>query len=225
MAIYCNNCRYIYHNDTLNCPHCGARLNNDATSEQELFNQGFLIEPRNRRTSHGSNFFNRPSSFANTAFEINDKDIFDSLRTDYTKQQQQQQQQQQTNHNSSNPEMQQQDYFSQFNNVHNTHDSIPEVNPDIQYQDTFDEETEALERQRRQINRRYRHTDFLNTLIQIPWGVIFRLLLIVLIACVIIGIWQMRFIIVSSILNFLISLLPIVFLIGAIAYILRSIFR
>lgn len=219
MAIYCNNCRYIYHNDTLNCPHCGVRLNNDTTSEQDLLNRGYLlIEPRNRRASHDSNSFSRPSSFANTAFEINDKDIFDSLRTDYTKQQQ-------TNHNSFNPEMQQQDYFSQFNNIPNTHESIPEVNPDSQYQDTFDEEAEALERQRRQINRRYRHTDFLNTLIQIPWGVIFRLLLIVLIACIIIGIWQMRFIIVSSILEFLISLLPIVFLIGAIVYILRSIFR
>lgn len=76
------------------------------------------------------------------------------------------------------------------------------------------------------------HVDFLgvwygfwNFLSLIPWRAVFTLVVIGLIVGVVMTIWNMRYAIVSAVLNFVIELIPIVLILGGIVYLIRALFR
>lgn len=124
------------------------------------------------------------------------------------------------------------DYFSQFNNP-SSDDIIPTVNPQVQQtqplqtqqNDPYEQELQALERQRQRAERQYRRRAVLNSILNIRWQAVFRIIFIVILVIATISIWKMRYIIFSSIINFLISLFPVVLIIWIFWYLIRSLFR
>jgi fatty acid desaturase len=82
-----------------------------------------------------------------------------------------------------------------------------------------------LEREQARLRRQIRHQRFWDGVANLPWLVLLRVALITAVIAFLVFLWSMRYTILNAILEFFIELLPVVLVIAAIVYLIRSIFR
>lgn len=236
MAFICDDCQYIFSKKRSSCPFCGSRVYNNSSSESTLLNEGYSWAP-------GQN-----SKEANKNAEVS-HDHFEDLRQSFFEQQESDTSQNSTPEvaprvappkskpknsprelTNTNPES---DFFSQFGG-HSSHaDDIPIGVPQVQQTqtqpprqpDSYEQELQELERQRQRAERQYRRRAALNSILNIRWRAVFRIIMIILIVVAGITVWNMRYVIFNSIIDFFISLLPIILIIWIMWYLIRSFFQ
>lgn len=236
MAFICDDCLYIFSKKRSSCPFCGGRVYNNNSNESTLLDKGYSWAPGQK-----------PKDSTQNAEAPNDH--FEDLRQSFFEQQEpsvrpssiptvapQVSEPKNTPRNQPKPQTDSapgSDYFSQFGNPSSLDNNIPTVDPRIQQPqspqeqrpDPYELELQELERQRQRAERQYRRRAALNSVLNIRWRAVFRIIFIILLVIAAISIWNMRYIIFSSIVNFLISLLPIVLIIWVLWYLIRSLFR
>lgn len=235
MAFICDDCQYIFSKKRSSCPFCGGRVYNSDSPESTLLHDGYSWAPGQKpvETRHDGEATNNP-------FEDLRQEFFDQQEPDTTSTsipevspggstQKSQPQSQTTDpaHTAS-----ERDYFSQFDTSSRT-DDIPVVDPYVRrtqtpppvQPDPYEQELQELERQRQRIERQYRRRAALDSILNIRWPGIFRILLIIILITGAISIWTMRYAIFLALINLLVSLLPIVLVIWIVWYLIRSIFR
>ena len=214
MAIRCDDCRYLFSKKRVSCPFCGGQ-----TIRDDRPDAGYTMAPQGRQQT------------------IPD-DPFEAMLRAY--------QEEQTQPiptppaaEPSQPEQPQDgvDFFSHFQGgspaadiptVESTHRSQPQQEPPRRQPtqpDPYEAELREIERQQRRLERQYRRAAFWDRLSSFRWGSVFRVVVFVLVVLAAIGLWNMRYTILNSVLDLVIGILPVVLLIWGIWLLIRSIFR
>lgn len=219
MAIRCDDCRYLFSKKRVSCPFCGGQTIRDDRPDADLLAAGYTMAPQGRQQT------------------IPD-DPFEAMLRAY--------QEEQTQPiptppaaEPSQPEQPQDgvDFFSHFQGgspaadiptVESTRRSQPQPeSPRRQppQPDPYEAELREIERQQRRLERQYRRAAFWDRLSSFRWGSVFRVVVFVLVVIAAIGLWNMRYTILNSVLDLVIGILPVVLLIWGIWLLIRSIFR
>lgn len=219
MAIRCDDCRYLFSKKRVSCPFCGGQTIRDDRPDADLLAAGYTMAPQGRQQT------------------IPD-DPFEAMLRAY--------QEEQTQPiptppaaEPSQPEQPQDgvDFFAHFQGgspaadiptVESTHRSQPQPeSPRRQppQPDPYEAELREIERQQRRLERQYRRAAFWDRLSSFRWGSVFRVVVFVLVVLAAIGLWNMRYTILNSVLDLVIGILPVVLLIWGIWLLIRSIFR
>lgn len=219
MAIRCDDCRYLFSKKRVSCPFCGGQTIRDDRPDADLLAAGYTMAPQGRQQT------------------IPD-DPFEAMLRAY--------QEEQTQPiptpppaEPSQPEQPQDgvDFFSHFQGgspaadiptVESTRRSQPQPeSPRRQppQPDPYEAELREIERQQRRLERQYRRAAFWDRLSSFRWGSVFRVVVFVLVVLAAIGLWNMRYTILNSVLDLVIGILPVVLLIWGIWLLIRSIFR
>ncbi len=219
MAIRCDDCRYLFSKKRVSCPFCGGQTIRDDRPDADLLAAGYTMAPQGRQQT------------------IPD-DPFEAMLRAY--------QEEQTQPiptppaaEPSQPEQPQDgvDFFSHFQGgspaadiptVESTHRSQPQQEPPRRQPtqpDPYEAELREIERQQRRLERQYRRAAFWDRLSSFRWGSVFRVVVFVLVVLAAIGLWNMRYTILNSVLDLVIGILPVVLLIWGIWLLIRSIFR
>lgn len=219
MAIRCDDCRYLFSKKRVSCPFCGG---------QTIPGRPPRRRPAGRRLHHGSP---RPEQ------QTIPDDPFEAMLRAY-----------QRNRPSPSPrpcgravpaEQPQDgvDFFSHFQGgspaadiptVESTRRSQPQQEPPRRQPtqpDPYEAELREIERQQRRLERQYRRAAFWDRLSSFRWGSVFRVVVFVLVVLAAIGLWNMRYTILNSVIDLVIGILPVVLLIWGIWLLIRSIFR
>lgn len=219
MAIRCDDCRYLFSKKRVSCPFCGGQTIRDDRPDADLLAAGYTMAPQGQQQT------------------IPD-DPFEAMLRAY--------QEEQTQPiptppaaEPSQPEQPQDgvDFFSHFQGgspaadiptVESTRRSQPQPeSPRRQppQPDPYEAELREIERQQRRLERQYRRAAFWDRLSSFRWGSVFRVVVFVLVVLAAIGLWNMRYTILNSVLDLVIGILPVVLLIWGIWLLIRSIFR
>ena len=219
MAIRCDDCRYLFSKKRVSCPFCGGQTIRDDRPDADLLAAGYTMAPQGRQQT------------------IPD-DPFEAMLRAY--------QEEQTQPiptppaaEPSQPEQPQDgvDFFSHFQGgspaadiptVVSTRRSQPQQEPPRRQPtqpDPYEAELREIERQQRRLERQYRRAAFWDRLSSFRWGSVFRVVVFVLVVLAAIGLWNMRYTILNSVLDLVIGILPVVLLIWGIWLLIRSIFR
>lgn len=219
MAIRCDDCRYLFSKKRVSCPFCGGQTIRDDRPDADLLAAGYTMAPQGRQQT------------------IPD-DPFEAMLRAY--------QEEQTQPiptppaaEPSQPEQPQDgvDFFSHFQGgspaadiptVESTRRSQPQQEPPRRQPtqpDPYEAELREIERQQRRLERQYRRAAFWDRLSSFRWGSVFRVVVFVLVILAAIGLWNMRYTILNSVLDLVIGILPVVLLIWGIWLLIRSIFR
>ena len=219
MAIRCDDCRYLFSKKRVSCPFCGGQTIRDDRPDADLLAAGYTMAPQGRQQT------------------IPD-DPFEAMLRAY--------QEEQTQPiptppaaEPSQPEQPQDgvDFFSHFQGgspaadiptVESTRRSQPQQEPPRRQPtqpDPYEAELREIERQPRRLERQYRRAAFWDRLSSFRWGSVFRVVVFVLVVLAAIGLWNMRYTILNSVLDLVIGILPVVLLIWGIWLLIRSIFR
>ena len=219
MAIRCDDCRYLFSKKRVSCPFCGGQTIRDDRPDADLLAAGYTMAPQGRQQT------------------IPD-DPFEAMLRAY--------QEEQTQPiptppaaEPSQPEQPQDgvDFFSHFQGgspaadiptVESTRRSQPQPeSPRRQppQPDPYEAELREIERQQRRLERQYRRAAFWDRLSSFRWGSVFRVVVFVLVVLAAIGLWNMRYTILNSVLNLVIGILPVLLLVWGIWLLIRSIFR
>ncbi len=219
MAIRCDDCRYLFSKKRVSCPFCGGQTIRDDRPDADLLAAGYPMAPQGRQQT------------------IPD-DPFEAMLRAY--------QEEQTQPiptppaaEPSQPEQPQDgvDFFSHFQGgspaadiptVESTRRSQPQQEPPRRQPtqpDPYEAELREIERQQRRLERQYRRAAFWDRLSSFRWGSVFRVVVFVLVVLAAIGLWNMRYTILNSVLDLVIGILPVVLLIWGIWLLIRSIFR
>lgn len=219
MAIRCDDCRYLFSKKRVSCPFCGGQTIRDDRPDADLLAAGYTMAPQGRQQT------------------IPD-DPFEAMLRAY--------QEEQTQPiptppaaEPSQPEQPQDgvDFFSHFQGgspaadiptVESTRRSQPQQEPPRRQPtqpDPYEAELRDIERQQRRLERQYRRAAFWDRLSSFRWGSVFRVVVFVLVVLAAIGLWNMRYTILNSVLDLVIGILPVVLLIWGIWLLIRSIFR
>ena len=240
MAFRCDDCRYIYKKKRTSCPFCGGRVYNDSNSNDSLLSAGFTWAPGQSQVSTDT------IGHAQSEHSQND-DPFERLRQDFFNEQHHHTRLEAASVPTVTPvppvkataesprDCSDDDFFSGAGTSSVPINNIPTVTPRVGQSQTvstpnnnpdpYERELQELERQRQREERRYRRREVLNFFANIRWRTIFRILLISAIILVGITIWNMRYVILNSILNLIIALIPSILIIWIIWYLVRSLFR
>lgn len=218
MAIRCDDCRYLFSKKRVSCPFCGGQTIRDDRPDADLLAAGYTMAPQGRQQT------------------IPD-DPFEAMLRAY--------QEEQTQPiptppaaEPSQPEQPQDgvDFFSHFQGgspaadiptVESTRRSQPQQEPPRRQPtqpDPYEAELREIERQQRRLERQYRRAAFWDRLSSFRWGAVFRVVVFVLVVLAAIGLWNMRYTILNSVLDLVIGILPVVLLIWGIWLLIRSIF-
>lgn len=219
MAIRCDDCRYLFSKKRVSCPFCGGQTIRDDRPDADLLAAGYTMAPQGRQQT------------------IPD-DPFEAMLRAY---QEEQTQPIPTSPAAepSQPEQPQDgvDFFSHFQGgspaadiptVESTRRSQPQQEPPRRQPtqpDPYEAELREIERQQRRLERQYRRAAFWDRLSSFRWGSVFRVVVFVLVVLAAIGLWNMRYTILNSVLDLVIGILPVVLLIWGIWLLIRSIFR
>lgn len=219
MAIRCDDCRYLFSKKRVSCPFCGGQTIRDDRPDADLLAAGYTMAPQGRQQT------------------IPD-DPFEAMLRAY--------QEEQTQPiptppaaEPSQPEQPQDgvDFFSHFQGgspaadiptVESTRRSQPQQEPPRRQPtqpDPYEAELREIERQQRRLERQYRRAAFWDRLSSFRWGSVFRVVVFVLVVLAAIGLWNMRYTILNSVLNLVIGILPVLLLVWGIWLLIRSIFR
>lgn len=228
MAYFCRHCRLAVEKRYTNCPSCGGDLKQDARSCAEFANIGYRIV--GKRTSSATSEEQMNSHLGSV--HIRDNDTLDNLRRGYRESIQQDElrndsepvHRRWTESEPVGPNEPGNDFFSNYTHVAsptNEHREIPPVEP-ITYIPP-----EPLTTHPRRVRPDFSGFGYgLMALVRaIPWRLVFTLLVLAGIVGVVMTIWNMRYVIVNSILSFFIELIPIFLIIGGIVYMIKAIFR
>ena len=222
MAIRCDDCRYLFPKKRVSCPFCGGQTIRDDRPDADLLAAGYTMAPQGRQKAAPA-------------------DPFEAMLRAY------QEEKQQTQPiptpppaaEPTEPEPPQGgvNFFSQFQGGTPTAD-IPTVEstrrappqPESARRqpmqpDPYEAELREIERQQRRLERQYRRATFWDRLSSLRWGTVFRVVVFVLVVIAAIGLWNMRYTILNSILNLAIGILPVILLVWGIWMLIRSIFR
>lgn len=221
MAIRCDDCRYLFSKKRVSCPFCGGQTIRDDRPDADLLATGYTMAPQGRRDT--------PQPTA---------DPFEAMLRAY------QEEQQQTHPIPTSPAAEPSaperpqggvDFFSQFQGdstpsadiptVDSTRRSQPQPEPARRQPDPYEAELRELERQQRRLERQYRRAAFWDRLASLRWGAVFRVVVFVLVVIAAIGLWNMRYTILNSVLNLVIGFLPVILIVWGIWMLIRSIFR
>lgn len=221
MAIRCDDCRYLFSKKRVSCPFCGGQTIRDDRPDADLLAAGYTMAPQGRQKAAPA-------------------DPFEAMLRAY------QEEQQQTQPiptppaaEPSEPEQPQGgvDFFSQFQSgapaadiptVESTRRAQPQPEPARRQPtqpDPYETELREIERQQRRLERQYRRAAFWDRLSSLRWGTVFRVVVFVLVVLAAIGLWNMRYTILNSVLNLVIGILPVALLVWGIWLLIRSIFR
>lgn len=219
MSIRCDDCRYLFSKKRVSCPFCGGQTIRDDRPDADLLAAGYTMAPQGQQQT------------------IPD-DPFEAMLRAY--------QEEQTQPiptppaaEPSQPEQPQDgvDFFSHFQGgspaadiptVESTRRSQPQPeSPRRQppQPDPYEAELREIERQQRRLERQYRRAAFWDRLSSFRWGSVFRVVVFVLVVLAAIGLWNMRYTILNSVLDLVIGILPVLLLIWGIWLLIRSIFR
>lgn len=219
MAIRCDDCRYLFSKKRVSCPFCGGQTIRDDRPDADLLAAGYTMAPQGRQQT------------------IPD-DPFEAMLRAY--------QEEQTQPiptppaaEPSQPEQPQDgvDFFSHFQGgspaadiptVESTRRSQPQPESPRRQPprpDPYEAELREIERQQRRLERQYRRAAFWDRLSSFRWGSVFRVVVFVLVVLAAIGLWNMRYTILNSVLNLVIGILPVLLLVWGIWLLIRSIFR
>ena len=219
MAIRCDDCRYLFSKKRVSCPFCGGQTIRDDRPDADLLAAGYTMAPQGRQQT------------------IPD-DPFEAMLRAY--------QEEQTQPiptppaaEPSQPEQPQDgvDFFSHFQGgspaadiptVESTRRSQPQPESPRRQPprpDPYEAELREIERQQRRLERQYRRAAFWDRLSSFRWGSVFRVVVFVLVVIAAIGLWNMRYTILNSVLNLVIGILPVLLLVWGIWLLIRSIFR
>ena len=219
MSIRCDDCRYLFSKKRVSCPFCGGQTIRDDRPDADLLAAGYTMAPQGRQQT------------------IPD-DPFEAMLRAY--------QEEQTQPiptppaaEPSQPEQPQDgvDFFShvqggspaaEIPTVESTYLSQPQQEPPRRQPpqpDPYEAELREIERQQRRLERQYRRAAFWDRLSSFRWGSVFRVVVFVLVVLAAIGLWNMRYTILNSVLDLVIGILPVVLLIWGIWLLIRSIFR
>lgn len=229
MAYYCNRCRLAAEKRYANCPSCGGGLTQDARTCDDFYRMGYrIIGGKNKPTASVTQITPPPGSV-----HIRDDDTLARLRKGYQESLQQDEpqddpyatQSQQFEYDSVSQENSGAgDFFSHYTNV----------TPPIQENQDFHREEPFVHIPPEPLPTHNQHIrpdfsglcDSMMALLRaIPWRLVFILLILAGIVGVVMTIWNMRYVIVNSLLGFLIELIPVFLIIGGIVYLIKSIFR
>ncbi len=249
MSYRCNNCLYIFSSKHNNCPFCGGRIFENEVSDGELISDGFAQAPIpisfNKNIPATTD--NIVENYASNIFEelqasYNSEHISDNYST----------QGHSTNNNNTHSETHTSSlnangsssssteggYFAQFNSNSNSfvHEvelssTPPIISPpssdsaSAYYDEEYEHEMQRLKKQQRSIQRDYNRLAISNFFRNIQWRNVFRILFILGIIILAIVIWNMRYVIIESITNFLISLIPIIIIIAILWYLIKNLFK
>lgn len=219
MAIRCDDCRYLFSKKRVSCPFCGGQTIRDDRPDADLLAAGYTMAPQGRQQT------------------IPD-DPFEAMLRAY----QEEQTQPIPTPPAAEPSQPEQpqggvDFFSHFQGgspaadiptVESTRRSQPQQEPPRRQPpqpDPYEAELREIERQQRRLERQYRRAAFWDRLSSFRWGSVFRVVVFVLVVLAAIGLWNMRYTILNSVLDLVIGILPVVLLIWGIWLLIRSIFR
>lgn len=219
MAIRCDDCRYLFSKKRVSCPFCGGQTIRDDRPDADLLAAGYTMAPQGRQQT------------------IPD-DPFEAMLRAY-REEQTQPIPTPPAAEPSQPEQPQDgvDFFSHFQGgspaadiptVESTRRSQPQQEPPRRQPtqpDPYEAELREIERQQRRLERQYRRAAFWDRLSSFRWGSVFRVVVFVLVVLAAIGLWNMRYTILNSVLDLVIGILPVVLLIWGIWLLIRSIFR
>lgn len=225
MAYYCECCRLATEKCYANCPSCGGGLTQDSRSCDDFSRAGYRIIGRPAPSAE------QTSSRAGNA-HIRDDDMLAQLRRGYRESFQQNDAanvasfgygSEHAQEHRERPDPVAESFFARYSRA----DATSHQEPAPHREEPVYIPPEPLPR-----THRRPHLDLsgigygLSALLRaIPWRLVFTLLILAAVGGVVMTIWNMRYVIISSILGFLIDLIPIFLIIGAIAYLIKSIFR
>lgn len=222
MSIRCDDCRYLFSKKRSGCPFCGGQTIRDDRPDADLLAAGYTMAPQGRQKAAPA-------------------DPFEAMLRAY-QEEQQQTQPIPTPPSAAEPSEPEQpqggvDFFSQFQSgapaadiptVESTRRAQPQPEPARRQPtqpDPYETELREIERQQRRLERQYRRAAFWDRLSSLRWGTVFRVVVFVLVVLAAIGLWNMRYTILNSVLNLVIGLLPVALLVWGIWLLIRSIFR
>ena len=247
MAIRCDDCKYIFYKKFTICPHCGGPIDVDTADEEQLLSSGYRVAPGQKKPAGSSAEAEDPNNVisqlqkdflqaqknkpAGGTAVVNPAPVIISNPV---------------NNPAPVPPVSPPpaspapkaptgtDFFAtlggnqeNMNNVfvverpNNNNTQTAGGNDIEEYNNTL----RNIERQQRQANRRARWDDFMYSLRSIPMGTILRFLLVIGLIFLLIGLWNARFVIINSIFDFFMSLLPTVIIIWLLWTIITSFFR
>ena len=127
------------------------------------------------------------------------------------------------------------DFFSRFEQANNPAANVPTVNvPTVErtheqnrasylpIEDDSEDELQTLRRQQRRIQNNYRRAAFADSLRNINWQLVFRIILIIAVVLAGWAIWRIRYQILESVYNFIISLVPLFIIVAIIMSFFKS---
>lgn len=229
MAYYCEHCRLVARRRYANCPSCGGGLTSDGRSCADFVRMGYRIVG-SRSTSTPSR---EPISSRGDSIHICDDDTLARLRRGYQESFYQCETPEISSFsygdetmqdNIDQPDSGAESFFSRYSSASAApvQESGPQPDEPFVYIPP-----EPLPQPRQRICPDFSSFGYgLMTILRaIPWRLVFTLLILVAVVGVVMTIWNMRYVIVNSILSFLIELIPIFLVIGGIVYLFKSIFR
>ena len=251
MAYVCYDCQIIFPSQRANCPFCGGRIYSDEKSDSTLLNEGFTFsdiktKPSNFTTDSSDDFHIDDSDILSSLRRLYNKE---HRRVDCTNDntsvkaasnsiahptsQGSTHTMPETDGTSVEVTPPTDDFFSQFQTSTTPAADIPTVgrasenrtilNPPVD--DNWESELQSIERQQIRIRNNYRRLAIMNFFSNINWRVVFRIILVIAVTLGIWTIWKMRYVILESILNFLIALLPLIIIVWIIIWIFKSILK
>lgn len=253
MAYYCRDCEMVMDSPVSACPQCGEEIIHDDSTIESLTNIGYRLWHKPvRRSSARTNTNTRNSASTTQAptptasssranpVRIDDSHIMDSLHRAY-------EEQYTTYHSSSNgvtnnsavnpqaPDTQSgepflNDFFSQFTNEPETPTTAPEESADTNQGDNQPQfvniptyQDNPHQGSTPSFSDRTRNTA--ENMRRVPWRRVWRILCIVFAVIAVMYIWAMRSVIISSIWNFVTSLIPIAVVVIIVVWIFRRLLR
>ncbi len=249
MSYRCNNCLYIYPSKRSNCPFCGGRIFENNISDEELIRDGFTQAPSPTSINEEIPAINE---ITNDFHASNNRNHYEELQASYNSEHLANNSNKHTLNRNEIPSNNQSSfskasgssspsseggYFAQFtsDSYHSpeveTTPTPPTISPATSstaptYRDeAYEQEMQRLETQQRRLQRDYHRLAVRNFISNIRWRTVFRIIGVLGIIILAIVIWSMRYTIIESITNFLISLIPIVIIIAILWYLIKGLFK
>lgn len=251
MAYVCYECQMIFPSKRANCPFCGGRIYSDEKSDSVLQSEGFTLSDIQTKSNNSTNnasddFHIDDSDILSSLRQSYDKEhrradrTNDNTSTTETSNRIAHPFSQGSTHTT--PETSRavveatqptDDFFSQFQASTTPATSIPTVGVPSEnstplvppVDDGIENELQSIERQQRRIRNNYRRLAIMNFFSNISWRIVFRIIVIVAVVLGLLTIWKMRYIILDSVLNFFIALIPLIIIIWIIVSIFKSLFK
>lgn len=218
MAHFCPDCKITFENRVSNCPRCGYGIANDSQNESFYLNQGYT------RFDQSQN--------ATQDIHIKDDDILNQLRGRYNNYVNNIE----TPHIPESPiapanEQPRQnptsnDFFSSFSDTE-IHTPETKVQPESEQEPSSTPEFTESPRTNvyRTPTRRFSGFGSGRGAANIPWRAIIYFLIFIAIIAIIVNIWNMRFVILDSVMGFIGAIMPLALIVIGILYLIRTAFR